>query len=39
MGITYKNEIPFLEKQNLLELTNSVQTPFYVYSQKNIRNN
>ena len=36
MGITYKNEIPFLEEQNLLELTNSVQTPFYVYSQKNI---
>ena len=36
MGITYKNEIPFLEEQNLIELTNSVQTPFYVYSQKNI---
>ena len=36
MGITYKNKIPYLEEQNLLELTNSIQTPFYVYSQKNI---
>ena len=36
MGITYTNEIPYLEEQNLIELTNSIQTPFYVYSQKKI---
>ena len=36
MSITYRNEIPYLEEQNLVELTNSMQTPFYVYSQKNI---
>ena len=36
MSITYRNDVPYLEDQNLVELTNSVQTPFYVYSQKNI---
>ena len=36
MGITYKNKIPYLEEQNLVELTNSIRTPFYVYSQKKI---
>ena len=34
MGITYKNEIPYIEGQNLVDLTESIQTPFYVYSQK-----
>ena len=37
MGIIYKNNIPYLEEQNLVELANSIKTPFYVYSQKNIR--
>ena len=36
MGITYKNKIPYLEEQNLVEITNLIETPFYVYSQKNI---
>jgi len=36
MGITYKNEIPYIEGQNLVDLTESIQTPFYVYSQKRI---
>ena len=36
MGITYKNEIPYIEEQNLVDLTESIQTPFYVYSQKGI---
>ena len=36
MSITYRNNIPFLEEQNLVELTNSIQTPFYVYSQNKI---
>ena len=36
MSISFKNEIPYLEEQNLIELTNSIQTPFYVYSQKTI---
>ena len=35
MSIIYRNEIPYLEEQDLAELTNSMQTPFYVYSQKN----
>ena len=34
MGIIFKNDIPYLEEQNLLELANSIATPFYVYSQK-----
>ena len=36
MGITYKNEIPYIEEQNLVDLTESIQTPFYIYSQKGI---
>ena len=36
MGIIYKNNIPYLEEQNLVELSNSIQTPFYVYSHKKI---
>ncbi len=36
MGINYKNEIPYIEEQNLVDLTESIQTPFYVYSQKRI---
>ena len=36
MSIIYRNEIPYLEEQNLVELTNSLPTPFYVYSQKKI---
>ena len=36
MGITYKNKIPYLEEQNLVEITNKIETPFYVYSQKDI---
>ena len=38
MSIIYRNEIPYLEEQNLVELTNSIQTPFYVYSQTSISN-
>ena len=36
MGLTFKNKIPYLEEQNLVEITNLIETPFYVYSQKNI---
>lgn len=36
MSIIYRNEILYLEEQNLVELANAIQTPFYVYSQKNI---
>ena len=36
MGITYKNEVPYIEEQNLIDLTKSIQTPFYVYSQTKI---
>ena len=36
MSISFKNQIPYLEEQNLIELTKSIQTPFYVYSQKTI---
>ena len=36
MGIIYKNNDPYIEEQNLVELTNSIPTPFYAYSQKKI---
>tara|TARA_Y100000590_G_scaffold462141_1_gene625496 strand:- start:6740 stop:7987 length:1248 start_codon:yes stop_codon:yes gene_type:complete len=36
MSIVFKNNTPYLEEQNLVELTNLVTTPFYIYSQKNI---
>ena len=34
MGLAFKNQIPYIEDINLLELTNSIPTPFYIYSQK-----
>ena len=36
MSIAFRNDIPYLEEQNLVELSNSIQTPFYVYSHKKI---
>ena len=36
MSVYFKNEIPYLEDQNLLELSKIIQTPFYLYSQKTI---
>ena len=34
MSLSYRNEIPYIEEKNLSDLTQSIQTPFYVYSQK-----
>ena len=39
MNLIFKNEIPYIEEQSFIELTNSIQTPFYVYSQKSICDN
>ena len=36
MVLTFKNEIPCIEDQSCIELVRSIQTPFYVYSQKSI---
>ena len=36
MIILFKNEKPFIEGVCLDELTTTVETPFYVYSQKSI---
>ena len=34
MGLIFKNGIPYIEEQNLKDLTQSIKTPFYIYSQK-----
>jgi len=39
MGLYFKDNKPFIEDQNLLELTSKVSTPFYIYSQKSIEEN
>ena len=39
MGLYFKDNKPFIEDQNLLELTSKVSTPFYIYSQKSIQEN
>ena len=36
MAIFFKNEKPFVEGVCLNELTSSIETPFYIYSQKSI---
>ena len=36
MHLIFNKNIPYIEEQNLLELTDLIPTPFYVYSQKNI---
>lgn len=36
MYLIFNKNIPYIEEQNLLELTDLIPTPFYVYSQKNI---
>ena len=36
MTIFFKNEKPFIEGVCLNELTSSIETPFYIYSQKSI---
>ena len=36
MSIVYKNGTPYLEELNLTELTEKIETPFYIYSQKKI---
>ena len=36
MSLIFDKDIPYIEEQNLLELTDLIPTPFYVYSQKNI---
>jgi len=38
MGLTFKNKNPYIEETNLVEITKSISTPFYVYSQKSISN-
>ena len=39
MGLYFKDHKPFIEGQNILELTSKVPTPFYIYSQKVIQEN
>ena len=39
MGLYFKDDKPFIEGQNILELTSKVPTPFYIYSQKVIQEN
>ena len=39
MTITYLNNIPYLEEQNLNDLIKKIQTPFYLYSQNKITDN
>ena len=39
MTIIYKKNIPYIEGQNLSDLTRLFKTPFYVYSQKKITDN
>ena len=34
MSLSYRNEIPYIEEKSLSDLTQLIQTPFYVYSQK-----
>ncbi len=36
MDIRFKNNVPYVEDQNILELTKLVPTPFYLYSQQKI---
>ena len=36
MTLYFKNNIPFIEGVNLDDLSKTIETPFYVYSQKKI---
>ncbi len=39
MSIVFKNDAPYIEEKNLIDLLKSIETPFYIYSQKNIKEN